>query len=35
MSFDFDNLRELGDRIEVTLQTDDNGYLGRECPVED
>jgi hypothetical protein len=31
MSFDLRNLRRLGNRIEVPLRTDDNGYLGREC----
>lgn len=33
MSFDFRHLRQLGNRISVPLQSDANGYLGRECPV--
>src|SRR3990172_4429523 len=29
------HLRNLGNQINVSLPTDENGYLGRECPNED
>jgi hypothetical protein len=29
------NLRNLGNQFAVPLQTDDDGYLGRECPVQE
>ena len=31
----FENVRGLGGRIQVQIPTDENGYLGRECPIED
>jgi hypothetical protein len=34
MSFDARNLRALGNQIEVKVERDEDGYLGRECPVE-
>jgi hypothetical protein len=32
VSFEFDNLRRLGDRLEIPIAKDDEGMLGRECP---
>lgn len=32
MSFRFDNLKRLGNRISIAIPKDDDGYLGRECP---
>jgi hypothetical protein len=32
--FRSDGLRSLGNHISVPIQTDDDGYLGRECPNE-
>lgn len=32
MSFQFRNLQQLGNRIRVSLTTDENGLVGRECP---
>ncbi len=29
------NLRSMGNRIKVSLPTDENGYTGRECPDQD
>ncbi|MHB1744086.1 MAG: hypothetical protein ACYCRE_04860 [Acidobacteriaceae bacterium] len=29
-----DNLRNLGNQIEVPLHLDEDGYFGRECPVK-
>src|SRR5947207_13090206 len=34
MSFDARNLRALGNQIGITMERDEDGYLGRECPVE-
>ena len=34
MSFDARNLRALGNQVAVTMERDEDGYLGRECPVE-
>ena len=34
MSFDARNLRALGNQIAVSMEPDEDGYLGRECPVE-
>lgn len=28
----FDGLRQLGNQVSVRIETDDKGYLGRECP---
>jgi hypothetical protein len=28
----FDGLSRLGDQVSVPIETDDNGYFGRECP---
>jgi hypothetical protein len=33
MSFRFNNLNRLGKRIGVPIPKDENGYVGRECPV--
>ena len=33
MSFRFSNLNRLGNRIGVAIPKDENGYLGRECPL--
>ena len=30
-----DNIRRLGNRISVSIETDEDGYLGRECPGEE
>ena len=32
MSFRFDRLKQLGDRVNVTIPVDEDGYMGRECP---
>lgn len=32
MTFEFNNLNRLGNRVQVSIQKDDEGYLGRECP---
>jgi hypothetical protein len=34
MSFNMNNLRRLGDQLSISIQPDEDGYLGRECPVE-
>jgi hypothetical protein len=34
MSFDARNLRALGNQIAVSMEPDEDGYLGRECPIE-
>lgn len=34
MSFEARNVRALGNQIAVTMDRDEEGYLGRECPVE-
>lgn len=34
MSFNTRNLDGLGNRIEVPIKPDEEGYVGRECPVE-
>ena len=35
MPFKFRHVEKLGDSIEVPIARDDDGYLGRECPVEE
>lgn len=35
MSFDASNLRRLGKQISVPIETDEEGYTGRECPADD
>lgn len=35
MSFSLRNLNRLGNQIAVPIDTDEEGYLGRECPIED
>lgn len=35
MSFRFRHLDSLGSRVEVPIQKDERGHLGRECPAED
>jgi hypothetical protein len=35
MSFEFTNLRRLGDQVNVSIPTDPEGYMGRECPSAD
>jgi hypothetical protein len=30
-----DNLQNLGSQINVDLHVDDDGYFGKECPVEE
>jgi hypothetical protein len=32
--FDTNNLRRLGNQFSISLSPDNDGYLGRECPVE-
>lgn len=32
MSFTTKNVRQLGNRVSVTLPLDESGYIGRECP---
>lgn len=32
MSFEFRNLKRLGNSVSVQISPDENGYLGRECP---
>jgi hypothetical protein len=34
MSFSTRNLDKLGNRVNVPVKTDQDGYVGRECPVE-
>jgi hypothetical protein len=29
------NLRRLGSQFSISIKPDDDGYLGRECPVEE
>ena len=33
--FDSKNIRGLGNQVNVPINMDDDGYLGRECPVEE
>lgn len=35
MTLNADNLKRLGDQIRVPIDTDEAGYLGRECPIEE
>jgi hypothetical protein len=32
MSFEFQNLKRLGNGVSMSISPDENGYLGRECP---
>lgn len=32
MTFDFNNLNRLGNRLSISIPKDGEGYLGRECP---
>ncbi len=32
LSFRFRNLSKLGNRVEVPIPTDSDGFVGRECP---
>jgi hypothetical protein len=32
MSFKFSNLNRLGSTVSVTIPTDEEGFMGRECP---
>jgi hypothetical protein len=32
LPFEFRNLRNLGDRMEIPIPKDEDGFLGRECP---
>lgn len=34
MSFNTNNLKRLGNQVNVPISTDEDGYFGRECPVE-
>jgi hypothetical protein len=34
MSFKTNNLKKLGNQVNVPINTDEDGYFGRECPVE-
>jgi hypothetical protein len=34
MSFTSRNLEKLENRVNVPIQPDEDGYVGRECPVE-
>jgi hypothetical protein len=33
--FDANNLRRLGNQVDVPISTDEDGYFGRECPVKE
>jgi hypothetical protein len=35
MSFNTNNLKRLGNQVSVPMQSDEDGYFGRECPVEE
>ena len=35
MSFRFSHLKRLGNRLQITMPTDPDGFLGRECPNAD
>jgi hypothetical protein len=35
MSFKTNNLKRLGNQVNVPMNSDEDGYFGRECPVED
>jgi hypothetical protein len=35
MSFNTNNLRRLGNQVNVPMNSDEDGYFGRECPVEE
>ena len=35
MSFEFRRLNQLGNRLEISLPLDEEGLLGRECPVKE
>jgi hypothetical protein len=35
MSFNTNNIKRLGNQVSVPMQSDDDGYFGRECPVEE
>jgi hypothetical protein len=33
--FNANNLRRLGNQVSVSIETDEHGYIGRECPADD
>ena len=35
MTFNLNHLKQLGNRVQVTIPKDEEGYLGRECPQSD
>lgn len=35
MTFNLNHLKQLGNRVQVTIPKDEEGYLGRECPQPD
>jgi hypothetical protein len=35
MSFKTNNLKRLGNQVNVPINKDEAGYFGRECPVEE
>ena len=35
MSFSMRNVKRLGDQVSVPMHSDEDGYFGRECPVEE
>ena len=35
MTFNVNNLRNLGTRFNIPVNADEEGYLGRECPLKE